>query len=259
MRKGRPEELEIRECTTVADLDACVQLQRQVFGLPDLEISPRRHLIVSRRAGGWTLGAFTGDVLVGFVHHLVAVRGDGELIGYSHMMAVAADYQNHGIGARLKWAQRERALGEGRHFITWTWEPMRVRNAHFNLNRLGVMVESYAANLYGTDYVTEPDEKVNGVRGIDSDRVFASWYLSSERVTVLASGGQPSSLGEPVVTIEIPSNWPIMLKQDVAAAKQEQLRVREEFQRAFAAGLVCAGFDRKVARPRYLLYDSEGL
>src|SRR5712692_6413587 len=161
--------IEIREVTAIEEYNACVHLQREVFGLPDLEISPRRHLIVSHEAGGWTLGAFVEGKLVGFVLHLAAVRGD-EILGYSHMMAVAADYQNLGIGARLKWAQRDRALAEGRNFIKWTWEPMRVRNAHFNLNRLGAIVESYAENLYGTDYVTEPDEKVNGKRGIDSDR-----------------------------------------------------------------------------------------
>ena len=110
------EEIAIRECVTIEELDQCVRLQREVFGLPDLEISPRRHLIVSRQAGGWTLGAFPNhsrDRLVGFVHHLVAIRGEDEIIGYSHMMAVHKDYQNLGLGARLKWAQRERALAEG--------------------------------------------------------------------------------------------------------------------------------------------------
>ena len=73
--KKMPIEIEIRECTSVEELDGCVYLQRQVFALPALEISPRRHLIVSQRAGGWTLGAFLQNQLVGFVHHLVALRG----------------------------------------------------------------------------------------------------------------------------------------------------------------------------------------
>src|SRR5258708_8755074 len=126
---------EVREVKSIDEYDSCIRLQREVFGLPDLEISPRRHLIVSREAGGWTLGAFVEGKLVGFVHHLAAVRGD-EIFGYSHMMAVTAEYQNHGIGARLKWAQRTRALAEGRNFIKSTFEPPRARNAYFNLNRL---------------------------------------------------------------------------------------------------------------------------
>src|SRR3989442_13320812 len=102
-------DLEVRECTQIDEFDACIRLQREVFGLPDLEISPRRHLIVSEQAGGWTLGAFADGKLVGFVHHLAAVH-ENEIFGYSHMMAVAAEFQNQGVGTRLKWAQRERAL-----------------------------------------------------------------------------------------------------------------------------------------------------
>src|SRR5687767_5525658 len=168
-------EVTIRECNTIEELDHCVLLQRDVFGLPDLEISPRRHLIVSREAGGWTLGAFAGDELVGFVHHLAAVRGAREIIGYSHMMAVAAEYQNRGVGAQLKWAQRARAMKEGRELIRWTWEPLKARNAHFNLNRLGVVVRSYAVNFYGTDYSTDPTLDASERPGLDSDRMFASW------------------------------------------------------------------------------------
>ena len=121
--------LAIRECTTIEEFDECIRLQREAFGLPDLEISPRRHLIVSRRAGGWTLGAFAESRMIGFVHHLVAVRNGNEIIGYSHMMAVAKAAQNRGIGARLKWAQRERCLSEGRNFIKWTWDP-KIGRAH---------------------------------------------------------------------------------------------------------------------------------
>jgi predicted GNAT superfamily acetyltransferase len=105
------DEIRIRECTTTEEFDSCVALQREAFGLPDLEISPRRHLIVSRQAGGWTLAAFVADRMIGFVHHLAAVRPDNEIYGYSHMMAVAKDYQNKGIGARLKWAQAPLAAG----------------------------------------------------------------------------------------------------------------------------------------------------
>jgi predicted GNAT superfamily acetyltransferase len=245
-------DIEVREVTAIEEYDACIRLQREVFGLPDLEISPRRHLIVSHQAGGWTLGAFVEGKLVGFVHHLAAVRG-AEIFGYSHMMAVAAEYQNRGLGARLKWAQRARALSEGRDFIKWTFEPTRARNAHFNLNRLGVVVREYAVNFYGTDYVTNPSEKAAGVRDMDSDRVFASWDLRSPRVEALAAGGE-YPLPEPDRTIEIPADYSALLKSDPAAGKREQMRVREEFLKALGDGLVCRAFGRDAARPRYLFY-----
>ncbi len=252
MAPAQNPEIEIREVTSIEEYNACVHLQREVFGLPDLEISPRRHLIVSHEAGGWTLGAFVEGKLVGFVLHLAAVRDD-EIFGYSHMMAVSADYQNHGIGARLKWAQRARALSEGREFIKWTFEPTRARNAHFNLNRLGVVIRDYAVNFYGTDYVTNPAEKAAGVSGMDSDRVFASWELRSPWVEALAAG-RAYSLPDPDRTIEIPADYSAVLKADPAAGKREMLRVREEFLSALADGLVCRAFERDAERPRYLFY-----
>ena len=256
------EDIVIRECLTIEELDKCVRLQREVFGLPDLEISPRRHLIVSRHAGGWTLGAFAGGGagrLVGFVHHLIAVRGKDEIVGYSHMMAVQREYQNQGLGARLKWAQRERALAEGRRFIRWTWDPMQARNAHFNLSRLGVVTRTYAENFYGTDYITDPDQIAETTQGIDSDRLFASWELSAPRVIDLAGGASVAALPEPAGAIEIPADWTNLLKQNLNAAKNEQLRVRSEFRRAFSAGLICAGFERAPPSPRYLLYNAQQL
>lgn len=255
------EEIVIRECAEIDELDNCVRLQRQVFGLPDLEISPRRHLIVSRQAGGWTLGAFANERLVGFVHHLAAVSGN-EIFGYSHMMAVDAAYQNRGVGARLKWSQRERAIHEGRSFIKWTWDPMQARNAYFNLNRLGVIVSSYAENFYGTDYPTSPVPTGAEPGGIDSDRLFAHWRLQSRRVKDLANGASTSGAAvptKPEATIDIPANWTKLSQENPGQAKQEQLRVRHEFQQAFAAELIAAAFERSAERPRYLLFKKEVL
>jgi predicted GNAT superfamily acetyltransferase len=250
------DEINIRECVGVEEFDACVRLQREAFGLPDLELSPRRHLIVARSAGGFTLGAFEGARLVGFVLTQIAVRGDSEIIGYSHMMAVAKDYQNRGLGARLKWAQRERALSEGRRFIHWTWDPMQSRNAHFNLNRLGVTVRAYAANYYGTDY-SSVTGRFGEQLGLDSDRLVADWTLDAPRVETLARGEKQELLLDPEASVQIPPNWNALVREDAARAQSELLRVRTEFQNALAAGLVCAGFERDPSRPRYLFYSDE--
>ena len=243
------EETTIRECTTIEQFDRCVALQREAFGLPDLELSPRRHLIVSRQAGGWTLGAFVADRMVGFVHHLAAVHGN-EISGYSHVMAVAKDYQNKGVGARLKWAQRERALSEGRKLIKWTWDPMLGRNAHFNLNRLGATVESYLDDFYGIDYGA--DERL----GLPSDRLSATWKIDSARVHALGKGADAPFEGKRAGSIAVPADWYVFLKRDAQRARDEQTRVREEFKRAFANGLICAGFERGLDESRYVLFEA---
>ncbi len=249
------EETTIRECTTIEEFDGCLALQREAFGLPDLELSPRRHLIVSRQAGGWTLGAFAADRMVGFVHHLAAVRGN-EIFGYSHMMAVAKDYQNKGVGARLKWAQRERALSEGRKLIKWTWDPMQARNAHFNLNRLGAIVETYAENFYGIDY--SADASLTDRIGLPSDRLFATWHLDSERVRALANGSAVQFAGKSVGSVAIPSQWNALVKNEPQRSLEEQARAREEFKHAFEQGLICAGFERGDEQSKYLLFEREG-
>jgi predicted GNAT superfamily acetyltransferase len=247
----------VRECTTIEEFDKCIDLQREAFGLPDIEISPRRHLIVSRQAGGWTLGAFVGERMVGFVHHLAAVKGANEIFGYSHMMAVAKDYQNKGVGARLKWAQREKALAEGRRYIKWTWDPMQARNAHFNLNRLGVIVDTFADNFYGTDYNADPTQAVEDLPGLQSDRLFGNWYLDSPRVHALSKGEASNTKAKSIGAIAIPAEWSKLIREDVEKARAVQQRVRAEFKKAFNEGFVCAGFERGTDESSYLLFRKE--
>ncbi len=251
------EEIQIRECTTIEEFDNCVFLQREAFGLPDIEITPRRHLIVSRQAGGWTLAAFAGERMIGFVHHLAAVRANDEIFGYSHMMAVAKDYQNKGIGARLKWAQRDRALAEGRTFIKWTWDPMQSRNAHFNLNRLGVVVETYGDNFYGLDYHMDPAQSSEAQPGLQSDRLFASWHLPSRRVAALAAGEAHAIAAEPSAKVAIPAEWASLVKRDVSQAREVQSRVRAQFKEALDRGLVCAALERGAEESRYLFFKPD--
>src|SRR5438132_10010567 len=103
-------EIELRECETLDELAECVRLQRDVFALPEAELSPVRHFVVTKTAGGFALGAFDGGHLAGFVLSVPAFLR-GERAFYSHMTGVRPAYQSHGIGARLKWAQRAKALG----------------------------------------------------------------------------------------------------------------------------------------------------
>ena len=268
------EAINVRECVTFDEFDACMKLQREAFSLPEVEVSPRRHFIVTRATGGFTLGAFRGRALVGFVHQLVGVRSgnnrEREIIGYSHMMAVSPDEQNSGIGARLKWAQRERSLKEGIQFIRWTWDPMQARNAHFNLNRLGVVVRSYAPNFYGTDYNDHDHQPSEETIGIDSDRLVAEWNLRSPRVEALArlhqariTGDSEDRVDESLIimkssvsaTVRIPANWSALLREDRGAARSEHTRVRAEFETALASGLVCATFERDSMQ--YVFYSDE--
>lgn len=244
-------ELEIRECVTLDELAECVALQREVFALPEVELSPVRHFVVTRNAGGFTLGAYAGGRLAGFVLSVPAFLR-GEHAYYSHMTGVRPEYQSLGIGARLKWAQRTRALSEGVKYLKWTFEPVKARNAYFNLEKLGATVSEYQRNFYGTDYATSPGSgrKI----GLQSDRLFAEWDLESPKVTALAAGEKFVGLHEPSATITIMNDWLSLVDSDPASALAEQMRVRSEFETAFARGLIGRSFRRDDERPAYLLY-----
>ncbi len=247
------DDIEIRECTTIEEFTECVQIQREVFALPESELSPVRHLVVTKNAGGFSLGAWDGKLLAGFTLSVPAYI-NGRRAYYSHMTGIRPEYQSLGLGARMKWVQRERALGEGIDYIRWTFEPVKARNAYFNLEKLGAVTWEYRANFYGTDYGTSPE--LGGKRlGLDSDRLMADWELRDPKVEALAAGETPLvSDIFPVAEIVTVNHWLQLIEDDVEVAKAEQRRVRGEFQDAFARGLAARGFRRDAQRPAFLLY-----
>lgn len=246
-------EIEIRECTTIGEFSECVQIQREVFALPEIELSPVRHLVVTKNAGGFSLGAWDGKRLAGFTLSVPAYI-NGRPAFYSHMTAIRPEYQSLGLGARMKWVQRERALSEGIDYIRWTFEPVKARNAYFNLEKLGAVTRDYRANFYGTDYGTARD--LEGKRlGLDSDRLMADWELRDPRVEALAAGErQVASVDRPKAEIVTVNDWFQLVEEDVENARSELLRIRGEFQSAFARGLVARGFRRDAESPVFLLY-----
>lgn len=246
-------DLDIRECVTLEELAGCVALQRAVFALPEIEISPVRHFVVTKNAGGFTLGAFAGGELVGFVLSVPAFLRS-ERAFYSHMTAVRQDFQGFGVGAALKWAQRKRSLEIGVKFVKWTFEPWKARNAFFNLEKLGAIVREYHPNFYGVDYSTS---STGGKPiGLASDRLFAEWELESEKAAVLAEGGSYDEKSPVRSTITVAADWASLVEDAPADALVDQLRIRGEFESAFADGLICRGFDRMGAEPCYLLYEA---
>jgi predicted GNAT superfamily acetyltransferase len=250
----KQDEIEIREVWEVDELAECVALQRAVFALPEIEISPVRHFVVTTRAGGFTLGAFVENKLIGFVLSVPAFLGNNKFF-YSHMTAVGPAFQSYGIGGRLKWAQREKALEKGVGFIKWTFQPVQARNAFFNLEKLGAVVREYQPNFYGTDYSTSHEQ--DGKHGLDSDRLFAEWHLESEKVVALSKGESFAERAEVKKTIEIPNDWNALVKENPRKAIVEQTRIKNEFQAAFAEGLIGRSFERSETNPKFLLFGEE--
>jgi predicted GNAT superfamily acetyltransferase len=216
------------------DYEACVRLQREVWGLSDLEVTSAIQLVATVHAGGLLLVAEAGaEGVVGFCYAFAALRG-GEAHLHSDMLAVRPDWRGRGIGLALKWAQREEALGRGLRLVTWTFDPMRAGNARLNLSRLGATAGELLPDFYGTTS--------SGLhQGLPTDRLLARWELDSDRVRATAAGEIPPAdweSPEPGPVLAIPADWDAVCRGDLAHARSWQAEVSRAFCRLFARGYV---------------------
>jgi predicted GNAT superfamily acetyltransferase len=173
--------LDIRRITDAGGLRGIEDLQRTVWGMPDLEVVPTHQLLAAVAAGGVVLGAFdeTGTLL-GFCYGFIGLR-DGRLLFYSHLAGVRPGHQNHEVGFLLKRAQRQAALELGLDRMVWTYDPLQGTNAAFNLRKLGA-----TASRYYVDYYGEMPDAIN--RGVPSDRLEVDWWLHDPQVDAKFSG-----------------------------------------------------------------------
>jgi predicted GNAT superfamily acetyltransferase len=239
--------IEIRTCSGHEELEACVQLQIGTWGYDATDVIPRKAFLVAQKIGGQVIGAFDpargkgAAALVGFAQAWPGVKtGAGEAKPYlhSHMLAVLPEYRNQGLGARLKWRQREEALGRGIRLMEWTFDPLEIKNAFLNMGKLGAIVRRYVVNFYGAT-----TSHLQG--GLPTDRLVAEWWLDSERVERFAQGA-PRPLQTIEERIALPASiyaWKAS-DQERGRALEVQQQNRSRFQQAFARGRAVIGFER---------------
>ena len=229
--------LVIRNCHDAAEYEACLALQRQVWGFNDEDLVPTRLFIVAQKIGGQVIGAFDGDRLVAFALGIPGNR-NGHLYMHSHMLAVDPAYRNAGLGRKVKLYQREDALSKGIELIEWTFDPLEIKNAWLNIERLGAIVRRYTINQYGMT-----SSALQG--GLPTDRLTAEWWLRSHRVeALLTDGTRPAVKAEAVV--EVPAEIYEWKSSTVNRAKalEVQQRNRALFLQNFEKGLAVLGYER---------------
>jgi len=268
-----PSPIQIRKLTTLPDFHRCIELQRLIWGESDLETTPYTIFVVAHQTGGQVIGAFDGDLLIGFTMAVVGLHGLTPYL-HSHMTAVLESHRNRKVGRLLKLFQREEALARGIRLVEWTFDPLEVRNAHFNLNRLGAIVRTYIPNFYGI--TTSPLHN-----NLPTDRLLAEWQLDSRR-TIAAIENIPAAQPEPVATIHVPAAQPepvptvhttgeassetvgaalrrplssaantLVSKSDPAQTDAAQSRIRAEFQQWFSKGYAATSIRLTPEGARY--------
>jgi len=256
----------IRRLETLDEFQSCVELQIDVWGAGFTDVVPASILQVASHIDGLVLGAFADATLIGFVFGLTGVK-DGEIVHWSHMLGVRAQTRGMGLGRRLKEAQRAELARRGIVREFWTFDPLQARNAHLNVNRLGVRVIDYAVNMYGTTgsplhlgiatdrFIVELDTtKAPRATFVAADRGKLPIFTPAPRVgDVVADGDSPSS-----ALIEIP--WDV---QSGAHPADEILRwriaTRTYFQWAFLHGYRVSALQRDHEAERaFYVIDRDG-
>ena len=230
--------VQLRNLQDVEEFRACVVLQKEVWGFADNELVPLRIFSLAPKIGGQVIGAWDGDKLVGFAFSIPGIR-NGHSYLHSHMLAVAAAYRNSGLGRRLKLFQREDAIELGYELMEWTFDPLEIKNAYLNIERLGAIARRYNINQYGIT-----SSPLQGF--LPTDRLVAEWWLKSRRVESLLDTGEQRSFREEM-RIEVPTEiyeWKAQPETRQKAA-DVQLRNREQFLKAFANGLSCLRYGRE--------------
>jgi predicted GNAT superfamily acetyltransferase len=252
--------VELRRCHGIEDFRACVALQKEVWNFTDAELVPLRMFVVADKVGGQVMGAFEGDTMVGFALSVPGTRS-GHIYLHSHMLAVRKDHRNGGLGRQLKLMQREDALARGIELIEWTFDPLEIKNAYLNIEKLGAVARRYNINQYGIT-----SSPLQG--GLPSDRLIAEWWLKSKRVERLLAEGK-NAAAKAVTSISVPAqiyDWKASAETRVRA-QQVQEGNRGQFLKAFANGLAVLNYERDAeGNGKYLLgrwdenwsYASEG-
>ena len=249
----------IRTCKGFDELQACVDLQIEVWGYSDGDVIPRRVFLVAQKIGGQAIGAFDNALpgspiegnaasLIGFSFALPGIKsGNTTMSGFpesylhSHMLAVRDGYRDQQIGARLKFAQRQEALAAGLRRIEWTFDPLEIKNAFLNIHKLGAIVRRYEENFYGVS-----SSRLQG--GLQTDRLVAEWWIDSPSVTGYVAGTRSLHPAKTTSLLEI--KVPAAIYEWKAddhrrhLAEEVQARNRTLFQKAFADGLAVTAFTR---------------
>ncbi|HEV2697705.1 MAG TPA: GNAT family N-acetyltransferase [Terriglobales bacterium] len=260
-------QLTIRELETVADLARALELERNVWQCEASDVVPITLAVASRAAGSIWLGAFDRDELVGFAFALPSFDA-GETAFHSHTVGVRDDYQSSGVGYQLKLAQRKRALAVGIKKMTWTFDPLRSRNAHLNFCKLGVISDRYEVDFYGT-------KSSSPLHSNSTDRFWVTWHMADPRVEQRLKGKDPRSemldalahldplvrfngngrpaeaelvpaLARQRIAIEIPGDIGRIEGEDIALGREWRLATRRAFTESLKAGFVVKDFCRSI-------------
>ena len=235
--------IEVRPLHDHSEFAEAVKLQRIIWGFEDVELLPVRLFVTATKVGGQAFGAFDGSRMAGFCLAIPGIKGD-RIYLHSHMLGVLKEYRDAGVGRKLKLEQRRDALSRGIGLLEWTFDPLEIKNAYFNIERLGAIVRRFVLNQYGTT-----SSALHA--GLPTDRCVAEWPLASARVEAVLDGRAPEP-AEEAARISVPSSIYELKENAPARARDIQKRVSEQFLENLSKGLAVTRFERTPEAGSYI-------
>lgn len=220
-----PDGITIRPLESIEQVFAASAVLDEVWG-GDRGGMPPNLLRALAHAGNYAVGLFDGERMVGASVAFFAPPAARSM--HSHITGILPAYRSRGLGRMLKSHQRTWAFARDVGHITWTFDPLVARNAHFNLRVLGARVDEYLIDHYGA-----MDDVVN--RGDESDRLMVTWAL--------AAPASPPLETDVVTTVPVPHDIEALRRSDPAEALEWRYRVRDAFGGLYQDGFVAVGFD----------------
>ncbi|QEV21621.1 GNAT family N-acetyltransferase [Streptomyces alboniger] len=247
-------ELAVRELHKLRELAAASALFEEIWGsAPGASPMGTEQMRALSHAGNYVAGAFADGRLVG-----ASVAFFAAPVGQALHSHVTGALSGHAAGPALKWHQRAWALSRGLSTITWTFDPLVRRNAHFNLAKLGARPVEYLTGFYGS-----LDDAING--GDDTDRALVAWDLShpaeapsapppvrvpADAVTALSvRDGLPvlGTVDSPTLLVDVPPDIEALRRSDPGAAKAWRLALRQVLGGLLAEGARVTGFHNRTS------------
>ena len=268
----------IRNCEGFDELEACVQLQIETWGMDAGEVIARKTFFLAQKIGGQVIGAFDSEIagagaqpgpesLLGFVMALPGVKtgvpsdrssslgwGTGvpsdrssslgwgtcssEPQPYLHSHMLAVRESYRNRGLGAQLKQEQRREALARGIRLIEWTFDPLEIKNAHLN---IHKLGAIVRRYEVNFYGVSSSRLQG--GLPTDRLVAEWQLDSPRVQAILEG-RPEAEYAVEERIQVPASiyqW----KASEASREQAlnvQLENRRKFQEAFSQGLAVTGY-----------------
>jgi predicted GNAT superfamily acetyltransferase len=256
--------LSIKNLQTVEELEAVYQLESLIWSVEDTV--PVNHTVATVKNGGFVLGAFFQEKLIGFQYSFPGFDGEKSYL-CSHSLGIHPEYRAFGIGERLKRVQKDTAMEKGYDLITWTYDPLETVNGNLNLHKLRAVGAKYIENAYG-----EMADNMNA--GISTDRFLIEWRIKEPAIqnSMEALGHQPQVISTIVengylipsetdlnqisskLLVPVPGDFQKIKKDDFSLALKWREKTNEVFTHYLGAGWVVTDLIKDKTKEHQYFY-----